>query len=215
MTTDLTALRKNYDRASLSEANIPASPLILFDEWLQAAIDAKVPEPYAMTLATAGKDNKPAARTVLLRGFSEQGFVFYTNYESRKGQHLADNPFAELLFFWHTQEQQIRISGSVIKLDTQTSTDYYHKRPHDSQVGAWVSQPQSGKVASRADMEARFSQLLAQHPQGKPVPKPPFWGGYALLPTRFEFWQGRPNRLHDRLVYQQTDNQWQIQRLLP
>lgn len=216
MTTDLTALRKNYDRAALDEKNISQNPIDLFTQWLEAALAEDVPEPYAMTLATCGKDMQPSARTLLLRGFSEAGFLFYTNYGSDKGRQLAENPHAEMLFFWHSQEQQVRVAGTVEKLDEATSTAYFHKRPHESQVGAWVSQPQSGVVASRAVMEEQFAALLAQHPTGTLVPKPPQWGGYRLIPSRFEFWQGRPNRVHDRLLFQKNHEQaWQISRLMP
>lgn len=215
MTTDLTALRQNYDRAALDEASIEKNPILLFETWLNKALADKLPEPYAMTLATCGKDMKPSARTVLLRGYSEHGFLFYTNYLSSKGQDLAENPQAELLFFWHQLEQQVRVFGTVEKLSETESTSYFHKRPHDSQLGAWVSNPQSGKVANRQTMEAKYTELLTQYPENTIVPKPDFWGGYRVIPTEIEFWQGRPNRMHDRLVFTNNNNSWDIKRLLP
>lgn len=219
MTTDLTALRENYDRAALDETQVPATPVNLFEHWLHTALEMKLPEPYAFTLATASKAGEPAARTLLLRGCSEQGLLFYTNYGSEKGQHLAENPHAQMLFFWHQLEQQVRITGHVEKLSETESTAYFHQRPHDSQVGAWVSQPQSAVVSSRDEMEAQFASLMQTYPAGTEVPKPPQWGGYRLVPERFEFWQGRPNRMHDRVVYTRShedeSNTWVLSRLYP
>lgn len=223
MTTDLTMMRENYDRAALDESNLPDEPVSLFAQWLTHAIESHIPEPYALTLATASQSGMPSARTVLLRGYGDkhsehQGFVFYTNYASEKGQHLAENPQAQMLFFWHQLEQQVRISGRIEKLSEEASTAYFHKRPRDSQLGAWVSQPQSGEVASRAEMEAEFTKLQVTYPEGTTVPKPPEWGGYRLTPHQFEFWQGRPNRMHDRIVYTASDaigTGWIISRLYP
>src|SRR5690606_22258257 len=168
---------------------------------MNEAIAAQVPEPYAMSLATCGADNKPSVRIVLLREITDTGIVFYTNYESAKGQDITENPNAEALFFWHQLERQIRISGSIAKIDANKSAAYFQKRPHDSQVGAWVSQPQSGEVVNRTVMEQTFEQLQADYPADSPVPTPEFWGGYEITVNEIEFWQGRANRMHDRIVY--------------
>ena len=188
---------------------------------MSEAIEAQVQEPYAMSLATCGADNKPSVRIVLLREITDKGIVFYTNYESAKGQDIAENPNAEALFFWHKLERQIRISGSIAKIDATKSAAYFQKRPHDSQVGAWVSQPQSGEVASREVMEQTFEQLQTDYPTDSQVPTPEFWGGYEIRIEEIEFWQGRANRMHDRIVYTQdetvkegTEN-WKTKRLLP
>ena len=183
---------------------------------MSQAIEEKVQEPYAMSLATCGADNKPSVRIVLLREITETGIVFYTNYESAKGQDISENPNAEALFFWHELERQIRVSGSIAKIETDKSAAYFQKRPHDSQVGAWVSQPQSGEVSSREVMEQAFYQLQTEYPEGKAVPTPEFWGGYEITVENIEFWQGRANRMHDRIVYHKgTDAGWTTTRLLP
>jgi pyridoxamine 5'-phosphate oxidase len=172
-----------------------------------------------MSLATCGADNKPSVRIVLMREITETGVVFYTNYESAKGQDIAENPNAEVLFFWHELERQVRISGSIAKIDANKSATYFQKRPHDSQVGAWVSQPQSGEVANREVMEQTFDQLQADYPENSQVPTPAFWGGYEITIQQIEFWQGRANRMHDRIVYTQDSNEdkagWTTKRLLP
>ena len=180
------------------------------------AIEQKVQEPYAMSLATCGADLKPSVRIVLLREITETGVVFYTNYDSAKGQDISENPNAEVLFFWHELERQIRISGRIAKIDADKSAAYFQKRPHDSQVGAWVSEPQSGEVADREVMEQKFAQLQNRYPSDSPVPTPTFWGGYEITAEHIEFWQGRASRMHDRIVYSKDDNNnWQTKRLLP
>ena len=214
---DLSELRQNYGKASLLETDMLADPLDQFLLWLSRALDANVTEPYAMTLATANAQGRPHARTVLLRGAEVQGFDFYTNYDSQKGLDLAQNPYAELLFFWPALEQQVRIGGLVSKISEQESTAYYHKRPRDSQIAAHASTPQSGVIASRDALQQRFQQLSAQL-QGQPdIDKPDFWGGYRLSPEYYEFWQGGANRMHDRLRYRRdADNAvWRIERLMP
>ena len=214
---DLSELRQNYGKASLLETDMLADPLDQFLLWLSRALDANVTEPYAMTLATANAQGRPHARTVLLRGAEVQGFDFYTNYDSQKGLDLAQNPYAELLFFWPALEQQVRIGGLVSKISEQESTAYYHKRPRDSQIAAHASTPQSGVIASRDALQQRFQQLSAQL-QGQPdIDKPEFWGGYRLSPEYYEFWQGGANRMHDRLRYRRdADNvAWRIERLMP
>ncbi len=217
MSLDFTEQRMSYEKGSLEQQSVPESPFALFGQWMNEAVAQKVPEPYAMSLATCGADNQPSVRIVLMRELTDAGVVFYTNYESDKGQDVAANPHAEVLFFWHQLERQVRISGHIRKIDVQKSANYFHKRPHDSQVGAWVSEPQSGVVESREVMEARFAELQAQYPEGSEVPAPEFWGGYEIVATRIEFWQGRANRMHDRIVYTKDDAQgdWQTARLLP
>lgn len=215
---DLSELRQNYGKGSLQEQELAVDPLNQFLSWLDHALQAQVTEPYAMTLATADANGHPHARTVLLRGAEPGGFYFYTNYDSQKGQDLAANPYAELLFFWPALEQQVRIHGPVTAISEQESTDYYHKRPRDSQIAAHVSIPQSGVVESREVLEQRFAALTAQFAQQADIDKPEFWGGYCLTPVYYEFWQGRPNRMHDRLRYVAdtcSDTGWRIERLMP
>ena len=201
MSMDFTDQRLSYEKGQLDQQLVPASPFELLKTWMNEAIEAQVQEPYAMSLATCGADNKPSVRIVLMREITDTGIVFYTNYESAKGQDIAENPNAEALFFWHKLERQIRISGSIAKIDATKSAAYFQKRPHDSQVGAWVSQPQSGEVANRALMEQTFEQLQTDYPTDSKVPTPEFWGGYEITIEKIEFWQGRANRMHDRIVY--------------
>lgn len=220
MTMDFSAQRLSYEKGALEEKDLPNAPLSLFQSWLQTAIDEKVVEPYAMSLATCGLDNLPSVRTVLMREVNEKSdgtfaITFYTNYDSQKGQAIAQNPNAQVLFFWHSLERQVRLSGKIEKLSKSQSQAYFAKRPHDSQVAAWVSEPQSGVVASRATMEAKFAQLIQQYPADSEVPMPEFWGGYELIVEKVEFWQGRANRMHDRILYSLTAGKWQMDRLLP
>ena len=216
MSMDFTDQRLSYEKGSLDQSSIPESPFELLKAWMNQAIEENVQEPYAMSLATCGADHKPSVRIVLLREITKTGIVFYTNYESAKGQDIAENPNAEALFFWHKLERQIRISGSIAKIDAGKSAAYFQKRPHDSQVGAWVSQPQSGEVASREEMEQIFNQLQSDYPENTQVPTPEFWGGYEITIDEIEFWQGRANRMHDRIVYQKgTDGSFSTKRLLP
>lgn len=221
MSMDFTDQRLSYEKGMLDQQSIPDSPFELLKAWMNEAIEQSVQEPYALSLATCGADNKPSVRIVLLREITENGIVFYTNYESAKGQDIAENPNAEALFFWHELERQIRISGSIAKIDNDKSAAYFQKRPHDSQVGAWVSRPQSGEVVNRDIMEQTFEQLQTQYPENTPVPTPEFWGGYEITVEKIEFWQGRANRMHDRIVYmQESDSKdgvanWTTKRLLP
>ena len=219
MSMDFTDQRLSYEKGTLDQQSIPTSPFELLKAWMDEALAEKVQEPYAMSLATCGADNKPSVRIVLLREITETGIIFYTNYESAKGQDIAENPNVEALFFWHKLERQIRISGSIAKIDADKSAAYFQKRPHDSQVGAWVCQPQSGEVASREVMEQTFEQLQTQYPDNSQVPTPSFWGGYEVTIEQVEFWQGRANRMHDRIVYTQDSKEgeasWTIKRLLP
>ena len=221
MSMDFTDQRLSYEKGVLDQQSVPDSPFELLKTWMNEAIEHNVQEPYAMSLATCGADNKPSVRIVLLREVTDTGIVFYTNYESAKGQDIAENPNAETLFFWHELERQIRISGRIAKIDADKSAAYFQKRPHDSQVGAWVSQPQSGEVANREVMEEKFAQLQSNYPENAPIPTPEFWGGYEIKIEKIEFWQGRANRMHDRIVYTQdqqskdTISTWTTKRLLP
>lgn len=206
-------LRQDYRAAQLSESDVATNPITQFRKWFTEAIEAKLYEPNVMTLATADSDGKPSARIVLLKDFDENGFVFYTNYESKKGQDLIENPQAALVFFWPELERQVRIEGLVSKVDAQTSADYFHSRPVGSQIGATVS-PQSRIINDRALLEDKVKKLTAEY-EGKEIPRPLHWGGYLIEPLFIEFWQGRPSRLHDRIAYDLVDGSWIINRLAP
>lgn len=206
-------LRQEYRAAQLSEKDVESNPILQFGKWFSAAIDAQLYEPNVMTLATADRFGKPSARIVLLKEFDDNGFVFYTNYESNKGRDLIENPQAALVFFWPELERQIRIEGVVSKVDTETSAKYFHSRPIGSQIGAMAS-PQSTKLESRESLEEKVS-MLSKEFEGKEIPHPEHWGGYLIEPMHIEFWQGRPSRLHDRIVYDLMDGSWIINRLAP
>jgi pyridoxamine 5'-phosphate oxidase len=208
-------LRQNYTLAGLGEADLASNPIEQFQIWFQQALDADLIEPNAMTVATATPEGKPTARIVLLKGVSDRGFVFYTNYESQKGQQLIANPYAALVFLWDKLERQVRIEGKVEKLSTAESTEYFHSRPKASQLGAWASN-QSRVIPRREVLEQKLADLQAQYSGESIVPLPKHWGGFRVMPNRLEFWQGRPSRLHDRLVYNlQEDGNWSIERLSP
>lgn len=209
----LAALRQSYTKADLSESSIRPDPTDQFDDWFQQALSAGIPEPNAMTLATATADGFPSARIVLLKSFDRKGYVFYTNYTSRKAEELAGNPRAALLFFWPELERQVRIEGRVEKVTTAESVKYFLSRPYGSQIGAWVS-PQSSVITTRSLLEQKWDDMKRKFQEGK-VPLPDFWGGYRVIPSSVEFWQGRPNRLHDRLRFRQSDGQWILERLAP
>ena len=211
---DIENLRQDYNAASLNETDVDANPMRQFDKWFNEAINYKVHEPNAMTLATATHDGRPSARIVLLKGFNDEGFKFYTNYLSRKGKEISKNPLGALVFHWGDMERQIRIEGTIDKLDRDYSEKYFHSRPKLSQIGA-VASPQSQEITSREELEQRMAQLEIEYADST-VPKPSFWGGYVLRPRLIEFWQGRSSRLHDRIVYKKTDNKnWKIVRLAP
>lgn len=212
---DLSELRLNYQKGELLEDQVKLDPHEQFLLWFNHALAAQLHEPYAMSLATANAQGRPHVRTVLLRGATPDGYAFYTNYDSQKGMDLEVNPYAELLFYWQEQERQIRVSGRVVKISKEESTDYYHKRPRDSQIAAHVSTPQSGVIASRDELQQRFWDYHNTMANQEQLDKPEFWGGYRLVPDYYEFWQGRPNRLHDRLSYTRTDDAWTLQRLMP
>ena len=206
-------MRREYARAALAEADVDADPVVQFGRWFEQAEQAGLLEPTAMTLATATPDGRPSARMVLLRGFDERGFCFYTNYESRKGVELAANPRAALVFWWGELERQVRIEGPVAPTSRAESEAYFHSRPPGSQLSAAAS-PQSRVIADRAQLERRVAELATGAADGT-VPLPEFWGGYRLTHEVVEFWQGRPNRLHDRLRYRRAGDGWKIERLAP
>jgi pyridoxamine 5'-phosphate oxidase len=213
MNKPLADLRKSYERDELEEAQAAAVPLQQFELWMQQALDAGLPEPNAMTLATVGADGRPSTRIVLIKGCDARGIVWYTNYESRKGRELASNPHAALQFHWVEMERVVRIEGTVEKTSAEDSDAYYASRPLDSRIGAWAS-PQSQVIASRAELVANAAKVAAQHLLHPP--RPPHWGGYRLLPQRWEFWQGRKSRLHDRLCYRLNEQgAWVRERLAP
>jgi pyridoxamine 5'-phosphate oxidase len=207
-------LRREYMSRGLSESDLDPDPFQQFRAWYEEAVAAGLMEPNAMTLATATRDGRPSARMVLLKGFDADGFRFYTNYESRKGHELAENPWAALVLFWVELERQVRIEGRVMQSPPQESDAYFQSRPLGSQLGAWASH-QSQVIPNREALERRMADLEAEY-TGQSAPRPPYWGGYRVVPSVIEFWQGRPNRLHDRLRYQRRDDgTWLIERLSP
>jgi pyridoxamine 5'-phosphate oxidase len=210
---DADDLRREYEAGALSEESLAADPLEQFRLWFHEATDAGLYLPDAMTLATAGADGAPNARTVVLRGFGPEGFLFYTSYGSAKARELDANPRATLLFHWHRLERQVRLRGAVARIPREQSEAYFAKRPRGSQVGAWAS-PQSEVIESREALEARARKVEMEYVEGE-IPAPPDWGGYCLRPETLEFWQGRPNRLHDRFLYTRTTEGWRIDRLGP
>lgn len=205
-------LRKNYTFGQLSETEVPANPLDLFQTWFDQAVKSQCPEPNSMALATADQAGNPSARIVLLKGVDQEGFTFFTNYESQKGKELSIRPQAALLFHWHELERQVRIKGLVERVSNAESDAYFHSRPAASRIGAWAS-PQSSEIPSREFLEEAEKEFEQQF--GDKPPRPEHWGGYRLKPVEIEFWQGRPSRLHDRIQYQLQDPQWRIARLAP
>jgi pyridoxamine 5'-phosphate oxidase len=206
-------LRQEYAQGALDEQDVQRDPIEEFRLWMEQAIAADLEEPHAMTLATCDATGQPSARIVLLRGFDASGFVFFTNYESYKGQSLAANPKAALCFFWQPLERQVRIEGTVTMLSPAASDAYFHSRPRESRIGAWAS-PQSRVLPDREALDA-LVQTQYDRFNDQRLDRPPHWGGYVLQPTSIEFWQGRPSRLHDRIRYRQQDNHWIIERLAP
>jgi pyridoxamine 5'-phosphate oxidase len=210
---DASRLRKEYTRAGLVEDDLDPDPIVQFHEWFEKVVEADLHEPNAMTLATASGDGKPSARVVLLKGYDERGFVFYTNYEGRKASELEANPLCALLFYWGELERQVRIEGRASRISNEESDAYFTSRPRGSRLGAWASE-QSRSVEDRNILEERVKALEAEY-EGREIPRPPFWGGYRVEPEVIEFWQGRENRLHDRLVYRRTGGRWKMERLQP
>jgi pyridoxamine 5'-phosphate oxidase len=211
---NIAALRREYTLAGLSEADLAADPIEQFRKWFQQAFEAGIVEPNAMVLATASNQGTPSSRVVLLKAVDQRGFTFFTNYESRKGREFAENPNAALSFPWTELERQVTVLGAVSKVSREESLEYFKLRPRGSRLGAWVS-TQSQVIPDRKYLETRLQQLEAKYP-GEEIPLPSYWGGYLVTPKQIEFWQGRPNRLHDRLRYtRNSDNSWRIERLSP
>ena len=213
MPRPLAELRKEYTRSGLNESEVAPGPIEQFRVWFEEALNAGLHEPNAMTLATATPDGKPSARVVLLKGYDERGFTFYTNYEGRKARELEANPNCTLAFYWGELERQVRVEGRATRVPAEESDAYFASRPRGSQIGAWTSE-QSRTVEGRERLEERLQKLEAEY-EGREIPRPPFWGGYRVEPESIEFWQGRENRLHDRLLYTRRGGEWEIQRLQP
>lgn len=209
----INTLRHDFSKQTLDESQVDKSPFLQFEKWFKEAVDAHVNEPNAMTVATASKSGKPAARILLLRNFNENGFVFYTNYSSRKGEEIGQNPNCALLFFWPELERQVRIEGKLIKQSSAESDLYFNTRPRTSKLGAWTS-PQSKVVKNRKELDELYEQMSQRFPS-EDVPRPAHWGGYVLQPDSIEFWQGRPSRMHDRILYTLVNGNWKIERLAP
>ncbi len=210
---ELSRMRHEYRTGSLNEFEMASNPFDEFNVWLQTAVTSGLAEPNAMTLVSATPDGKPSARVVLLKELNEKGFVFYTNYTSRKGRELLANPFTAAVFDWHEIERQVRIEGIAEKTEEDESDAYFAIRPNDSKIGAWAS-PQSSIVRGRQELEKLENKYIAQFANGQ-IPRPPHWGGFLIRPTIIEFWQGRPNRMHDRLAYYKVEKGWAMQRLAP
>jgi pyridoxamine 5'-phosphate oxidase len=209
----IAALRREYNSAPFDEDSVEEYPIAQFKKWFDESVRVEQPDPEAMTLSTVSTGGEVSARVVLLRGLDERGFVFFTNYESRKSRELIANPRAALTFYWGSLNRQVRIEGVVEKVAQEESEEYFQSRPRGSQLGAWAS-PQSREIAGRESLDRMFTEV-EQRFKGQPIPCPPFWGGFRLKPVRIEFWQGRENRLHDRILYSLDDDGWRISRLAP
>lgn len=210
---DISSIRKEYALKQLDESEVDKNPFVQFGIWFDDALIAEVNEPNAMILSTVSSEGRPSSRVLLLKGLDENGFTFFTNYKSRKALHIENNPFASLLFFWPELERQIRIEGEIIKVSSEESDEYFSSRPEGSKIGAWVS-PQSSVIKSRGFLES-IKMVIEGQFANKSISRPPNWGGYRLEPNLIEFWQGRPNRLHDRVQYSLHQSKWKIERLAP
>lgn len=206
-------IRKDYQLKSLAESEVAKNPFDQFSIWWEEAVQSSIVEVNAMALTTVSPEGRPSSRIVLLKGYNEEGFVFFTNYTSDKGKQIEQNQYVSLLFFWKELERQVRIEGTASKVAAEESDAYFESRPVGSRLGAWAS-PQSQKIADREILDKELEKVTAQFSEQQ-IPRPPHWGGYRIKPTRIEFWQGRSNRLHDRILYEQVDEQWQIGRLAP
>ncbi|MFI5335776.1 MAG: pyridoxamine 5'-phosphate oxidase [Opitutales bacterium] len=211
---NLEDMRRNYAARSLDRGDLDPSPFVQFDRWMREAVETQVLEPNAMALATTGPEGQPAVRTVLLKGFDERGLVFFTNYDSAKARQLSANPRVALMFLWLPLERQVTVTGRAERISTAESLKYFFSRPRDSRIGAWASR-QSEVITTRSLLEGKFAEMKAKFADGE-IPLPGFWGGYRVTPASFEFWQGRPSRMHDRLRYtRQADGAWPVERLMP
>ncbi|UUU40698.1 pyridoxamine 5'-phosphate oxidase [Streptomyces sp. NBC_00162] len=211
---DPAIMRKQYRSEIVEEDSLAEDPMRQFDRWFQQAAASHIFEPNAMIVSTATADGRPSSRTVLLKQFDERGFVFFTNYESRKGRELAENPHIALLFPWHPISRQVVVTGTAARIGRDETAAYFRSRPHGSQLGAWASE-QSSVIGSRAELDRRYAELAARYPEGEQVPVPPQWGGLRVTPDEVEFWQGHENRLHDRLRYVRDAEKWRVERLCP
>lgn len=211
---NLANIRKDYSQAALDVSTVKQNPLLQFEDWFADALKAVVPEPNAMHLATVNAENKPSSRVVLLKGLEHNKFVFYTNYQSKKGKELDHNPACALTFFWPELERQVRIEGVTERVNPALSDAYFQSRPRESQLGAWSS-PQSGMIENRTILDQRYQEMEKKFESLKVLPRPNQWGGYQIDPLQIEFWQGRPGRMHDRILYIKVDNAWKIYRLAP
>lgn len=210
----ISEMRESYDRGFLDEAHVESDAMKQFQVWFEEARNENILEPNAMVLSTIGLDGNPESRTVLLKGLEDEGFIFYTNYKSDKAKEIAANSNVSLLFLWKKMQRQIRISGKVRKISKEKSEAYFHSRPKGSQIGAWVS-PQSQVISDKSMLDKRKEELIEKYKDADKLPLPDFWGGYIVVPNKMEFWQGRPNRLHDRLRYNLDTGQWKIDRVAP
>lgn len=213
LSQQISQLRRDYVSQLFDKTHVASDPFDQFKIWFEEAMNAEQPDVEAMTLSTSTSDGRISGRVVLLKGFDSHGFVFFTNYESRKSRELEANPQAALTFYWHTLNRQVRIEGMIEKASRQESEEYFRTRPRGSQIGAWAS-PQSDEIVSREELEERVAKVAAKYGDGE-IPCPPFWGGWRLQPDQIEFWQGRESRLHDRIVYKKQNGAWQIVRLAP
>lgn len=211
---ELADLRREYKKKSLNVSELLSDPIEQFEIWFKEASKSEITDPNAMTLATVDKNNQPATRIVLVKGADERGFIFYTNYTSAKAKELEENPNCSLLFFWPELERQLRIDGVAEKLSEEESRMYFHSRPRESQIGAWASR-QSSEMESNDDLEIRFKKYSEKFANDTVIPYPEFWGGYVVKPHKIEFWQGRPNRLHDRMIFLKDGKNWNVKRLYP